>query len=90
MSTLNEPIRSRYSIAPTYPARSHFQRTLSREMWSLCNMWSQGLDLRSIKLTVVKVFVSSEGTCNNCLFVEVFNYFLKCSNEIFHFLTSNS
>ena len=34
-------------------------------------MWSYGLDLRSIKLTVVKVVVSSEGICNNCLFVEV-------------------
>ena len=53
-------------------------------------MWSHGLDLRSIKLTVVKVVVSSEGTCDNCLFVEVFNYFLSCSNEIFYFLTSNS
>ena len=52
-------------------------------------MWSYGLDLRSIKLTVVKV-VSSEGTCNNCLFVEVFNYFLNCSNEIFDFLTNYS
>ena len=30
-------------------------------------MWSYGLDLRSIKLTVVKVVVSSKGTCNNCL-----------------------
>ena len=38
-------------------------------------MWSYGLDLRSIKLTVVKVVVSSEGTCNNCQFVEVFTYF---------------
>ena len=28
------------------------------------NMWSYGLDLRSIKLTVVKVVVSSEGTYN--------------------------
>ena len=36
-------------------------------------MESYGLDLRSIKLTVVKVVASSEGTCNNCLFVEVFN-----------------
>ena len=36
-------------------------------------MWSYGLDLRSIKLTVVKAVVSSEGTYNNCLFVEVFN-----------------
>ena len=38
-------------------------------------MESYGLDLRSIKLTAVKVVVpvSSEGTCNNCLFVEVFN-----------------
>ena len=53
-------------------------------------MWSYGLDLRSIKSVVAKVFVSSEGTCNNCLFNEVFNYFLKCSNEIFDFLTSNS
>ena len=39
-------------------------------------MWSYDLDLRNIRLTVVKVVVSSEGTCNNCLFVEVFNYFL--------------
>ena len=52
-------------------------------------MWSYDLDLRSIRLTVVKV-VSSEGTGNNCLFVEVFNYFLNCSNEIFDFLASNS
>ena len=52
-------------------------------------MWSYGLDLRSIKLTVVKVVVSSEGTCNNCLFDEVLNYFLNCSNEIFDFLASN-
>ena len=36
-------------------------------------MESYGLDLRSIKLTVVKVVVSSERTCNSCLFVEVFN-----------------
>ena len=47
-------------------------------------MWSYGLDLRSIWLTIVKVVVSSEGTYN-CLFVEGFNYFLKCSNEIFDF-----
>ena len=53
-------------------------------------MWSYDLDLRSIRLTVVKVVVSSEGTCNNCLFVEVFNYFLNSSNEIFDFLTNNS
>ena len=46
-------------------------------------MWSYDLDLRTIKLTVVKVVVSREGTCNNCLFVEVFNHFLKCSNEIY-------
>ena len=52
-------------------------------------MWSYDLDLRSIRLTVVKVVVSSEGTCNSCLFVEVFNYFLNCSNEIFNFLASN-
>ena len=44
-------------------------------------MWSYGLDLRNIRLIVVKVVVSSEGTCNNCLFVEMFNYFLKCSNK---------
>ena len=53
-------------------------------------MWSHGSDLRSIRLIVVKAVVSSEGTCNNCLFVEVFNYFLKCNDEIFDFLTSNS
>ena len=55
-------------------------------------MWSYNLDLRSIRLTVVKVVVSSEGTCtgDNCLFVEVFDYFLKCSNEIFDFLASIS
>ena len=52
-------------------------------------MESYGLDLRSMKLTVVKVIISSEGTCNNCLFVEVFNYFLNCSNEIFDFLASS-
>ena len=52
-------------------------------------MWSYGLNLRSIKLTVVKVVVSSEGTCNNCLFVKVFDYFLNCCYEIFDFLTSN-
>ena len=46
--------------------------------------------LRSIRLTVVKVFVSSEGTCNNCLLNEGFNYFLRCSNEIFDLLASNS
>ena len=53
-------------------------------------MWPYGLDLRSIKLTVVKVAVERKGTCNNCLFVEVFNYFLNCSSEIFDFLASNS
>ena len=53
-------------------------------------MWSYGLDLRSIRLTVVKVVVSNKGTYNNCLFVEVFNYFFQCSNEIFDFLISNS
>ena len=40
-------------------------------------MWSYGLDLRSIKLIVVKVVVSGEETCNSCLFVEVFNYFFE-------------
>ena len=54
-------------------------------------LWSYGLDLRSIKYRyVVKVVVSSEGTCNNCLFVEVFDYFMNYSNEIFDFLASNS
>ena len=38
---------------------------------------------------MVKVVVSREGTCNNCLFVKVLNYFLKCSNEIFDVFTSN-
>ena len=52
-------------------------------------MWSYGLDLRSIILTVVKVVVSSEGTYNNSLFVEVFNWFLDFSDEIFDFLASN-
>ena len=49
-------------------------------------MWSYGLDLRSIGLTVVKVVVSSKGTSNNCLFVEVFNHFLKCSTSNSSFL----
>ena len=40
-------------------------------------------------LTVVKVVASSEGTCNNCLFVEVFNYFWKCSVPLREFLVSN-
>ena len=53
-------------------------------------MWSYGFDQRSIRLTVGKVVVSSERACNNCLFVEEFNYFLNCSNEIFDFLASNS
>ena len=53
-------------------------------------MWSYGVDLRSIRLTVAKVVVSSEGTSNNRLFFEVFNYFLNFSNKIFDFLTSNS
>ena len=52
-------------------------------------MWSYGLGLRSIKLTVVKVVVSSERTCNNRLFVEMFNYFLNCGDETFDFLPSN-
>ena len=52
-------------------------------------MWSYGLDLRIIKLTVVKVFVSSEGTYKNCLFVKVFNWFLDFSNEIFDFPANN-
>ena len=46
--------------------------------------------MKSIRLIVVKVVVSSEETCNNCLFLEVFNYFLNCSNEIFDFLASSS
>ena len=53
-------------------------------------MWSYGLDLRSIKLTVLKVVVSSERICNNYLFVEVFNYFLNCINEVFDFFSSSS
>ena len=40
-------------------------------------MWSYGLGLGSIKLIVAKVVVSSKGTCNHCLFVEVLNYFLN-------------
>ena len=53
-------------------------------------MWSYGLDLRNIRLAVVKVVVSIDGTYNSCLFVEVFNYFMNCSNKIFYFLASNS
>ena len=53
-------------------------------------MWSYDLDLRSIRKTVLKVVVSSEGTCNNCLFVEVFNYFLNCGNEIFDVFASST
>ena len=53
-------------------------------------MESYCLHLRSIKSTVVKVVVSSEGTCNDCLCVKVFNYFLNCSNKIFDFLARNS
>ena len=49
-------------------------------------MWLYGLNQRSNRCTVLKVDVSSEGTCNNYLFVEVLNYFLKFSNEIFNFL----
>ena len=49
-------------------------------------MWSYGLDLRSIRLTVVKAVVSGEGTCNNCLFVEVFNYFLIVVTKYLIFL----
>ena len=45
-------------------------------------MWSYRLDLRNIRLTVAKAVVSIERTCNNCLFVEVFDYFFKCSKEI--------
>ena len=52
-------------------------------------MWSYGLDLRNIKLTVVKVVVSSEETYNNCLFVKMFNRFLDFSDKIFDFLASN-
>ena len=40
-------------------------------------MWSYGLDLRSNRLTVVNMDVSSEGTCNSCLSVEVFSYILN-------------
>ena len=52
-------------------------------------MWSYGLDLRSNRFTVVKVVVSTEGTCNNCLFAELFNHFLKFGNEMFDFLATN-
>ena len=40
-------------------------------------MWSYGFDLRSSWLIVIKMVVSSEGTCDDCLSVEVFDYFLK-------------
>ena len=54
----------------------------------ICDHTIYNVDLRSIRSTVVKVVVSSKGTCNNCLFVEVFNYFFNCSNEIYDFLAS--
>ena len=38
MSTLYGPIQSRYSIVLTCPARSHFQRTLSRKRWARVKM----------------------------------------------------
>ena len=38
MSTLDGPIWSRYSIALTCPARSHFQRTLRKEKWARAGM----------------------------------------------------
>ena len=41
-------------------------------------------------LAVVKMVVSSKGTFYNCLFVEVSNFCLNCSNGIFNFLASNS
>ena len=50
----------------------------------------RGLKARvGCEITVVKVVASSEAQCNNCLFVEVFNYFLNCNNEIFDFPASN-
>ena len=36
MSTLDGPIWSRNIIALTCPARSHFQRTLSKGRWGQC------------------------------------------------------
>ena len=38
MSTLDGPIWSKYSIALTYPTRSHFQRSLSKDGWSRVGM----------------------------------------------------
>ena len=38
-------------------------------------MWSYGLDLKSIRLTVVKMVVSRKGACNN--FAKVVNYFFE-------------
>ena len=52
-------------------------------------MWSYSLDLRSISLTVVTAVVSCEGTCNNCSFVKVNNYFSMYSYKILDFFTSN-
>ena len=34
-------------------------------------MWSYGLDLRSIRLIAVEMFLCCEGTCNYYLFFEV-------------------
>ena len=61
-----------------------------RKKYVIDHMFPHGnIGKKPVKLTVVKVVVSSEETSNNCLFVEVFNYFLNCSNEIFDFLASN-
>ena len=38
MSTLDGPIWSKYIIALNYPARSHFQRTQSKERWPRVGM----------------------------------------------------
>ena len=38
MSTLNGPIRSKCSITLTCPARSHFQRTQSKDRWARVGM----------------------------------------------------
>ena len=61
-----------------------YDRLLSRAV--ICGHTVKSIKLRSIKLTVVKVVVSSEGTRNNCLFVVVFNYFLDLVTKYLIFL----
>ena len=52
-------------------------------------MWSYGLDLRSIRLAVVKVVVSQKKLVITVCLLKCLIFF-NCSNEIFDFHASNS